>query len=76
MVQRAHGRAIDQPSGGRSPVHAIGALQRRDRAVDGAAVGGRVAFAEVVRFDAGVVTAENLLWIGARLDAALWGVGR
>ena len=75
-----HGRAVDQPGGGgRCPVHAIGvggALQRRNRVVDGAAVGGRVAFAEVVRFDAGVVTAENLLWIGARLDAALWGVGR
>ena len=38
-----------------------GALQRHDRIVDDAAVGGRVAFAEVVRFDAGVVTAESLL---------------
>lgn len=53
-----------------------GAPQRRDRVVDGAAVGGRVAFAEIVRFDAGVVTAENLLWIRARLAAALWGVER
>ena len=42
----------------------------RSFACTGAVVGGRVAFAEVVRFDAGVVTAENLLWVGARLDAA------
>lgn len=48
VVQRAHGRIVDQPGGGRSPVHAIGvggALQRRNQVVDGAAVGGRVAFA-------------------------------
>jgi hypothetical protein len=37
------------------------ALRRRDWVVDGAAVGGRVAFTEVVYFNAGVVTAKNLL---------------